>query len=155
MKDRITGKVLLRGLSNDGLYLFPSAFNKIPSSSSAFAGERTSPNQYHSCLGHLAFRVVCHVLSRFILPFSSNKTVHSCSACFNFKSKQLPFALSSTQVNFPLELIFTDVWGPSPICSKSGSKYYVSFMDAYSRYNWLYPMTNKSDVLSIFIKWKK
>ena len=112
MKDRITGKVLLRGLSKDGLYLFPSTFNKIPSSSSAFAGERTSPNQYHSCLGHLAFRVVCHVLSRFILPFSSNKTVHSCSACFNFKSKQLPFALSSTQVNFPLELIFTDVWGP-------------------------------------------
>ena len=73
----------------------------------------------------------------------------------SIKSKQLPFALSCTQVNFPLELIFTDVWGLSPICSKSGSKYYVSFMDAYSRYNWLYPMTNKSDVLSIFIKWQK
>ena len=155
VKDRTTGKVLLRELSKDGLYLFPSAFNKIPSSSSAFVGERTSPNQYHSCLGHPAFRVVRHVLSRFSLPFCSNKTVHSCSACFNSKSKQLPFTLSCTQVNFPLELIFTDVWGLSPICSKSGSKYYVSFMDAYSRYNWLYPMTNKSDVLSIFIKWKK
>ena len=48
----------------------------------------------------------------------------------SIKSKQLPFALSCTQVNSPLELIFTDVWGRSPICSKSGSKYYVSFMDA-------------------------
>ena len=28
-------------------------------------------------------------------------------------------------------------------------------MGAYSHYTWLYPMTNKSDVLSIFIKWQK
>ena len=44
VKDRITKKVLLCGLSRDGLYLFPSAFNKIHLSSSAFVGERTSPN---------------------------------------------------------------------------------------------------------------
>ena len=31
--------------------------------------------------------------------------------------------LSCTHINFPLELIYIDVWGPSPICSKSGSKY--------------------------------
>ena len=29
------------------------------------------------------------------------------------------------------------------------------FMDDYSHYTWLYPMTNKSDVLSVFIKWQK
>ena len=152
VKDRTMEKVLLRGLSKDGLYLFPSAFNKIPSLSFAFVGERTSPNQCHSCLRHPTFRVV---LSRFSLPFSSNKTVNPCSACFSSKSKQLPSALSCTQINFPLELIFTDEWGPSPICSKSGSKYHVSFVDEYNHYTWLYPMMNKSDDLSIFIKWKK
>ena len=130
VKDRTMGRVMLHGLSRGGLYLFPPTFNKIHSSSFAFVGERTSPNQWHSRLGHPTFRVVCHVLSRFSLPFSSNKIVHFCSACFSSKSKQLPFALSCTQVNSPLELIFTDVWGRSPICSKSGSKYYVSFMDA-------------------------
>ena len=45
--------------------------------------------------------------------------------------------------------------GPPPICYKSGSKFYVSFLDAYSRYTWLYPMINKSDVLPIFIKWQR
>ena len=83
VKDCTTGKVLLRELSKDGLYLFPPAFNKIPSSSSAFVGECASPNQWHSRLGHLAFRVVRHVLSRFSLPFSSNKTIHSCCTCFS------------------------------------------------------------------------
>ena len=100
VKDRTIGKVLLCRLSKDGLYLFPSTFNKIPLSSFAFVGERTSPNQWHSHLGHPAFRVVCHVLSRFSLPFSSNKNVHSCSACFNSKSKQLPFTLSCTQLKW-------------------------------------------------------
>ena len=134
VKDCTTKKVLLCGLSKDGLYLFPSTFNKIPLSLSAFVGERTSLDQWHSRLGHPAFCVVRHVLSRFSLPFSSNKIVHPCSACFSSKSKQLPFALSYTQINFPLELIFTDVWGPSPIYSKSSSKYYISFMDAYRCY---------------------
>ena len=106
-------------------------------------------------MGHLALRIVRLVLARFSLPFSLNNIVRPCSACFSSKSKQLLFSSSCTQINFPLELIYTDVWDPSPICSKSGSKYYVSFLDAYSRYTWLYPMTNKSDVLSIFIKWQK
>ena len=135
VKDRTTKKVLLHRPSKDGLYQFPSAFNKIPSSSSSiFVGERTSPNQWHSRLGHLAFRIVRHVLARFSLPFSSNNIIHPCFACFNSKSKQLPFSSSCTQINFSLELIYTNVWGPSPVCSKSGSKYYVSFLDAYSRY---------------------
>ena len=80
-------KVLLCRLSKNGLYLFPSTFNKIPLSSSAFVGERTSPSQWHSCLGHPVFHVVHHILSRFSLPFSSNKIVHP---------KQLLFALSCT-----------------------------------------------------------
>lgn len=70
VKDRTMGKFMLHGLSKGGLYLFPLTFNKIHSSSSAFVGERTSPNQWDSRLGHPAFRVVHHVLSRFSLPFS-------------------------------------------------------------------------------------
>lgn len=116
-------------MSSDGLYQFPSAFNKIPSLSFVFVGEHTFPDQWHSHLEHPAFHIVRHVLTRFSLPFSSNKIFHPCSTCFSSKSKQLPFSLSYTQINFPLELIYIDVWGTSPVCSKSksGSKYYVSF----------------------------
>ena len=102
--------------------------------SSVFVGERTCQVQWHSHLGHTAFHIANHVLSKFSLPIISRKVVHPCSACFSSKSKQLSFSLSSTQINFPLDLIHTNVWGPSPICSKSGFKYYVSFVDAYSRY---------------------
>jgi hypothetical protein len=58
---------------------------------------------------------------------SSNKDLAVCDAC------QLSFSLSSRVVNNPLELVFSDVWGPAEI-SVSGHKYYVSFIDAYSRF---------------------
>jgi transposase InsO family protein len=78
-----------------------------------------------------------------------------CPACHISKSKQLSFPLSLTRVNHPLELIYTNVWGPSPFCSSVGNKYYISFLDAYSRYTWLFLMSNKSDACNIFIQFQK
>ena len=155
VKDRVSGKVLLRGLSKNGLYIFPTSFNKRLVRPQALVGERTSVSKWHSRLGHPAFRVVSQIISRFKLPVVSNKIDSSCSACFSSKSKQLSFSLSSTQTNAPLELIYSDVWGPSPICSRNGFKYYVSFVDAFSRYTWLYPMTRKNDAFAIFQKFQK
>jgi histone deacetylase 1/2 len=48
-------------------------------------------------------------------------------------SHQLPFSLSTRVTTSPLEIIYSDVWGPGPI-STSGHEYYVSFVDAYSRF---------------------
>ena len=96
-------------------------------------------------------------MSHFGLPVRSdsifNKTI--CTACLNSKSKQLSFSPSLSQVSSPRDLIFTDVWGPSPICSHNGHKYYISFLDAHSRYTWLYPMTKKNDAFPIFLKFQK
>ena len=44
VKNQTIEKALLRGLSRDGLYLFPFAFNKIHLSSSVVVGECTSPD---------------------------------------------------------------------------------------------------------------
>jgi hypothetical protein len=71
------------------------------------------------------------------------------------KSKHLSFSLSPTHVHHPLELIYTDVWGPSPMYSTTRNTFYVSFLDAYSRYTWLFPMSRKSDVCTIFLQFQK
>ena len=39
---------------------------------------------------------------------------------------------------------------PPLICSINGFKYYVSFLDAHTHYTWLFPISCKSDVYSIF-----
>ena len=49
--------------------------------------------------------------------------------------------------------MFSDVWGPAQT-SVSGHNYYVSFVDAYSRFTWLYLLKRKSDVFDIFIQFQ-
>jgi len=51
--------------------------------------------------------------------------------------------------NFPLELVYSDVWGPAP-SSVGGKKYYVSFIDDYSKFTWIYLLKYKSEVFRKF-----
>jgi hypothetical protein len=161
VRDQATGKLLLHGPSRHGLYPFPFLINKTHKSNknlgspTAFVGERVSPHQWHSRFGHPALRTVSRIISRFDLPVVPNSNKNFCFACLNSKSKQLSFSPSPSQYQCPLDLIFSDVWGPSPICSQHGFKYYVSFLDASSRYTWLYPMTKKSDAFNIFLQFQK
>ena len=45
-----------------------------------------------------------------------------------------------------LELVHIDLWGPSPLTSLGGSRYYITFIDDLSRKVWVYFLKNKSDV---------
>ena len=53
------------------------------------------------------------------------------------------------------QLIFTDVWGPTFVPSTNGARYYVSFLDDYSKFLWLFPIKLKSDVEHIFLTFQK
>ena len=53
-----------------------------------------------------------------------------------------------------LELVHTDLWGPSPVATLGGSRYYITFIDDSSRKVFVYFLENKSDVFEIFKKWK-
>lgn len=50
----------------------------------------------------------------------------------------------------PLELVHSDVCGPMENVSLGGSRYFVSFIDDFSRYTHVYFIDKKSDVFSVF-----
>jgi hypothetical protein len=85
VKDLAMRRLLLQGLSKHGLYPFPP-LSKGHSSPRALLGKRTSFNSWHSRLGHLAFRIVSQIISRFGLPTFPNKFEPACSACLSAKS---------------------------------------------------------------------
>ena len=63
-------------------------------------------------------------------------------------------SISETVYIAPLQLIHYDLWGPTHVPSSSGYRYYVHFVDAYSKFTWLYLLKNKSDVIQTFINFK-
>jgi hypothetical protein len=151
VKDRTFRKILHHDLSRHGLYHWFSPTNAPPS---IFSTSRTTFVGWHARLGHPADRIVCHILSKFQIPFVSNKKLVVCPACQQGKSHQLPFSIFENKSSAPLELVFSDVWGPSPILSTNGARFYVIFVDHFSKFTWLYPMACKSDVFTIFPKFQ-
>jgi histone deacetylase 1/2 len=123
-----------------------------PVAPQVFTAVRVAPSQWHARLGHPTTPVVRHVLRRHDLPFvSSNKAVAICDASQQGKSHQLAFSESTHVVKAPPELVYLDVWGHAQT-SVSGHNYYVSFIDAYSRFTWLYLLKRKSDVFTVFLQ---
>jgi hypothetical protein len=60
-----------------------------------------------------------------------------CDVCLCSKVCQLPYSHSSSQSSAHLDLIFSNVWG-STIDSFGRKKYYVSFIDDYNKFTWIY-----------------
>jgi hypothetical protein len=94
--------------------------------------------------------VVQRVIKEFSLPcqLDSNKEL-VCGPCQQGKSHQLPYPKSVSVSSPPLELIFSDVWGPAPH-SVGRNKCYVSFIDDYSKFTWIYLLKFKSNVFQKF-----
>jgi histone deacetylase 1/2 len=53
-----------------------------------------------------------------------------------------------------LKQVFSDVWGPAPI-SVGKHAYYVSFIDDFSKYTWIYLLKKRSDVYQVFLDFQQ
>ena len=84
-----------------------------------------------------------------------SKDNFDCTSCQLGKKPALPFNNSESICNSIFELIHSDVWGPSPIASIGGSRYFVVFIDDYSHYSWIFPMKSHSENLPIYSNFTK
>jgi hypothetical protein len=89
------------------------------------------------------------------LPCDSldNIATSICDPCLRAKARQLSYPLSSSRAVAPLQLIHSDIWGPT-IQSFGRKKYYVSFIDDYSKFTWIYLLRRKSEVFQYFLEFQ-
>ena len=110
---------------------------------------------WHGRLGHPSFKIIKSLVNSGLISFSSAMpSTFMCESCLCNKSQRLPFGHSTLTSTGPLELVYTDVWGPSPVPSVDGFYYYVIFVDHFTQYVWLYPLHLKSNVFSVFRQYK-
>jgi len=143
VQDNLTGAMLLQGPSENGLYLIPlhslNSLNKWKGLT-AHLGVKTMDMVWHQRLGHPSFSIFRQLLKNHCLPLTgSPDRTRVCESCQLGKSKQFPFFDSTRTSTRPLELVHSNVW-TSSVASLSGYKFYVLFVDDYSRFTWLYPI---------------
>ena len=150
IKDQATRQVLHRGRCKQGLYPLQCRSSQDFSQKQVYGVNKPSSSVWHSRLGHPVFSIVNRVLRENKLSYVSNKDKDTiCDSCQKAKSHQLPYPISTSISKNPLDLIFSDVWGAAP-SSVGRYSYYVSFIDDYSKYTWIYLLKRKSDVLQAF-----
>ncbi|PWA35905.1 ribonuclease H-like domain-containing protein [Artemisia annua] len=141
--DFMTRRVLLRCDSTGDLYPV-TAPSPVPQAL------LVSQHTWHQRLGHPRNEVLRRLVSHNFISCNKEKPPVLCHACQLGKHVRLPFSSSTTIVNACFDIIHSDVW-TSPVPSLSGFKYYVLFLDHYSHFVWVYPLINKSDVMSKFV----
>ncbi|KAL4576526.1 hypothetical protein LXL04_012621 [Taraxacum kok-saghyz] len=152
VKDLRMGACLMRGVNINDLYY--AAINSLRCLPRVNSVTTTSLHSWHHKLGHPSIKVFKMLLKH--LKLDSNKmssfSFH-CNSCLINKSHKQPFGPNTFHASKPLELIYSNVWGPVKQ-SNDGYLYYVIFVDYFSKYTWLYPLKRKSDVKSLFPQFK-
>ena len=78
-----------------------------------------------------------------------------CEACVQGKCHRQPhYPLKTIRSKEKLELVHTDVCGPMQTQSFGGSRYFITFIDDYSRYCYTYFLKKKSEALEKFKEFK-
>ena len=75
--------------------------------------------------------------------------ISDCSGFKLVKFLVLPFNRSIFVFSSLFDLIYYDVWGPSPVTTKGGSRYFF-FIDDHTRYCWVYLMKHRFEFFKIY-----
>ncbi|KAL1224587.1 Retrovirus-related Pol polyprotein from transposon TNT 1-94 [Cardamine amara subsp. amara] len=110
---------------------------------------KTSAALWHKRLGHFSEKRIKHLISDQVLDTLDFSDIGQCVNCIKGKQtnqRGRDIYLSSEV----LELIHTYVCGSFPTASWNGHRYFVSFIDDFSRYGHLYLLHEKLEVLDVF-----
>ncbi|PKU60961.1 Retrovirus-related Pol polyprotein from transposon TNT 1-94 [Dendrobium catenatum] len=146
MKDSEDHRLLLRGCLHKELYHITTA----PAGHFAALNTTVSTsNLLHAMLGHPNNRILATLAQNIPISHFSHKKF-SCNSCNVAKSHKLSFNKRTSVSYSPFELLHTDVWGPAPTNSITGFRYYVIFIDDFTRFTWIYFMQSKQETFSKF-----
>jgi hypothetical protein len=112
-------------------------------------------DQWHLRLGHPACPIVNQVVHSRKLPVFPSKSFSVCSPCQLGKSHRFHFSYSPFISNSPLQLLFLDVWGLASINSLNNNRFYLSVVDDFSKYTWLFPLATKLEVYATFLRFEQ
>lgn len=110
---------------------------------------------WHFRFGHLNFRSLNQLGAKGMvkgLPIIRQPD-GLCEGCLTSKQPRNSVKeYSHSRAKHPLEVVYSDVCGPMETSSLGGNRYFITFVDEFTRKTWLYLIKEKSEVFSVFVK---
>ncbi|KAI3809285.1 hypothetical protein L1987_25256 [Smallanthus sonchifolius] len=105
---------------------------------------------WHCRLGHISKARIKRLQSEGILESTGQDSFEDCKSCLAGKLTKGSFTGIGERAKDLLGLIHTDVCGPFRNMSRNHKRYFVSFIDDYSRYAYVYLMKHKRETFEKF-----
>ena len=132
--------VVARGQKRGTLYMVEI------SDAEAHAVEKVGASTlWHQRLGHMSEKGMKMLVSKGRIPDLKTVTAEFCEPCVLGKQKKVTFKkIGHPPKSGKLELVHSDVYGPTSVSSVGGSRFYVTFIDDCTRKVWVYFLKHKS-----------
>lgn len=115
----------------------------------------TQKEKWHRALGHVNFQYLNKIINNKLvdgLPDKIESTEMKCSNCIQSKMTNVPFENNRTKTTEILELIHTDLNGPHNTTGYGGEKYFLTFIDDYSKCTRIFCIKSKAETAKCFIE---
>jgi GAG-pre-integrase domain/Integrase core domain len=148
-QDILTKEVISHGTKRDGLYYLDEVkIGRTHISSTKPSNSREKIMLWHKRLGHLSFGYLKKLSPHLFDGLENEQFV--CETCIKAKSHRTSYFESDKRSLIPFNLIHTYVWGPSPVVSKSGCRWFTTFTDDCTCMTWVYLLKTKDEVTNVF-----
>jgi transposase InsO family protein len=148
-QDLLTKEIIGRGTRRGRLYhLDDMVVEKAHLSTSSSTNRISRIWMWHKRLGHPSFGYLKRLYPSLFSDCEDKN--FDCETCIRAKSHRVSFPSSLNKSTNPFDLVHSDVWGPSPVNSSVGNRWFVLFIDNCTRMTWLYVLKTKSEVSRVF-----
>lgn len=114
----------------------------------------TEKEKLHRTLGHVNFSYLKEMCNKQMLeglPNELESDYLKCGICIQNKMHNLAFTNERTRAKEILEIVHTDSNGPHATTGLNGEKYFLTFIDDYSKVAKVYCIKSKSEVYNCFV----
>ncbi|KAH9705095.1 hypothetical protein KPL70_011743 [Citrus sinensis] len=120
------GLVIIKGIRRNGLYVLTGSIAK-PIITASVSSDITK--LWHMRLAHMSEKGLKELSKQGLLGNDQITSLQFCEKC-----------------------VF-DLWGPSQVPSHGGARYFITFIDDYSRRVWVYVLKHKNEAFERFKEW--
>ncbi|XP_019230126.1 PREDICTED: uncharacterized protein LOC109211079 [Nicotiana attenuata] len=97
-------------------------------------------------LGHAPLKVLQKLHNLHELHLTDHQ---HCTVCPIAKQSRLPFPLRTTCSTSIFDLVHADVWGPYRLPTHDSRRYFLTLVDGFSKYIWIFLLTTKADTIVV------